>query len=107
MSLSYQYKYLKSLLKRYGVRGLITKALERKNSPMLAYTKSCGRYFPTEEELLRQKENQPSFSPLVSIVVPAYESPNQYLKELIESVLAQSYENFELCIAAGSRTETV
>ncbi len=107
MSLSYQYKYLKSLLKRYGVRGLITKALERKNSPMLAYTKSCGRYFPTEEELLRQKENQPSFSPLVSIVVPAYETPKQYLKELIESVLAQSYENFELCIADGSRTETV
>ncbi|MBA6125307.1 glycosyltransferase family 2 protein [Pseudomonas juntendi] len=37
--------------------------------------------------------------PLISIVVPTYNTDDVYLRECIESVLKQSYPNWELCIA--------
>ncbi len=40
--------------------------------------------------------------PLISIVVPVYRTPQEYLREMIESVQSQSYENWELCLADGS-----
>lgn len=36
--------------------------------------------------------------PLISIVVPTYKTPESYLRQCIESVLAQCYTNWELCI---------
>ncbi len=107
MNLKYQYRYITSLLKRYGFRGLVFKTLERSRSPMLAYTKCYRRYMPAEEELVRQKNTVFPYAPLVSIVVPAYETPEGYLRDLIESVLGQSYPNLELCIADGSTQDGV
>lgn len=98
---------MRGLLKRYGFAGLVYKALERSKSPMLSYTERWRDYMPSGEELKRQKKERLSYEPLISIVVPAYETPEQYLRELIDSVLAQSYGNWELCIADGSRTEGV
>ncbi|WP_291494358.1 glycosyltransferase, partial [Desulfurella sp.] len=43
-----------------------------------------------------------SFKPLISVVVPTWNTPEQFLIEMIESVLNQSYINFELCIADAS-----
>lgn len=37
-----------------------------------------------------------------SIVVPLYETPLKYLKQLIASVKNQSYQNWELCLSDGS-----
>lgn len=37
-----------------------------------------------------------------SILVPVYNTPELYLMQMIESVLAQSYPNYQLCIADGS-----
>jgi len=39
------------------------------------------------------------FTPLISIVVPTYNTEKKYLLEMIESVLAQTYNHWELCIA--------
>ncbi|MBQ6551885.1 MAG: glycosyltransferase family 2 protein [Lachnospiraceae bacterium] len=36
--------------------------------------------------------------PLISILVPVYRTPGRYLREMIDSVLAQTYQNFELVI---------
>ena len=49
-----------------------------------------------------------AFQPLISVVVPVYNTPVPYLKACIESVLAQYYTRFELCIAddASSSPET-
>ncbi len=35
--------------------------------------------------------------PLVSVVMPVYDTPERYLREAIDSVLAQVYDNWELC----------
>ncbi len=40
-----------------------------------------------------------------SILVPLYNTPRQFLTEMIESVRAQTYEKWELCLADGSDEE--
>lgn len=40
-----------------------------------------------------------------SILVPLYNTPKQFLCEMIESVQNQTYKNFELCLADGSTPE--
>lgn len=37
-----------------------------------------------------------------SVVVPLYNTPREFLRGIIESVLNQTYENVELCLADGS-----
>ena len=54
------------------------------------------------KELLRQKKTVFKEKPLISIVIPLYNTPEEYLKELIDSVRAQTYTNWQLCLADGS-----
>jgi GT2 family glycosyltransferase len=58
---------------------------------------------PSEPELLKQRGDAESFlyRPLISIVVPVYETDEDMLVRMIDSVRAQTYENWELCIADG------
>ncbi|WP_214473503.1 glycosyltransferase [Mesorhizobium sp. dw_380] len=43
--------------------------------------------------------------PLISIVMPVYNTSECFLREAIESVLAQHYEHWELCIADDASTD--
>lgn len=43
-----------------------------------------------------------TYRPLVSIVVPCYKTDRVYLRELLDSVLAQSYDNWELLLMDAS-----
>lgn len=56
-----------------------------------------------KEAFLEKKNGDIKFS----ILVPAYETKPIYLSQLIDSVLAQSYCNFELIIADASNTDVV
>jgi len=40
--------------------------------------------------------------PKISIVVPLYRTPERYLREMLDSVRGQSYQNWELCLSDGS-----
>ena len=57
---------------------------------------------PTEEELERQRKEKFPVEPLFSIVIPAFQTPEKYLKEMLDSILAQTYGKWEVCIADGS-----
>lgn len=58
---------------------------------------------PSGEELAAQQAGTMDYSELFSIIVPAYETKETFLRELIDSVRRQSYQNWELIIAdAGS-----
>lgn len=41
-------------------------------------------------------------NPKISIVVPAYKTPHKFLCEMVDSLIAQTYPNWELCIADAS-----
>lgn len=42
--------------------------------------------------------------PLVSVVMPVYDTPERYLREAIDSVLAQRYADWELCVVDDRST---
>lgn len=67
---------------------------------------AMGRYgtnsFPSEEEARRQREKKFARMVKISILVPLYNTPEEFLREMIESVTSQTYENWELCLADGS-----
>ena len=44
------------------------------------------------------------YNPLISIIIPVYNVDEKYLKECLDSVLSQSYKNFEICIADDCST---
>lgn len=61
--------------------------------------------FPTPKEAKRQREEKFERMPKISILVPLYNTPENFLREMIESVTNQTYENWELCLADGSDKE--
>lgn len=56
-----------------------------------------------EEEILKSKDMDVSFS----ILVPSYETKREYLLDLINSVLGQTYPDWELIIADASKSDCV
>ena len=61
--------------------------------------------FPTEEEAKAQREAKFERMVKVSVLVPLWNTPKDFLCEMIESVMNQTYENWELCLADGSDAE--
>lgn len=62
----------------------------------------------SEDEIERQRTAWKDFKfkdgkpPLISIVIPAYNTADKYLSMLFDSILAQTYPNFEVIVADGS-----
>lgn len=59
------------------------------------------------QELEAQKKIQFTYAPKISLIVATYNTKESYLREMIESVVNQSYSNWELCIADGSTNDKV
>ena len=61
--------------------------------------------FPDEER--RRREEETVFPAMVkfSILVPLYNTPREFLTAMLDSVIAQTYGNWELCLADGSDEE--
>lgn len=59
----------------------------------------------TEDYFNSQKETKFIKMPKISIVVPIYNTDSLFLEQMIESVLAQTYTNFELCLFNGGSTD--
>ncbi len=78
-------------------RKLKTKQIEKK-ARLLHGTKS----FPTAEEAKAQRETKFSKDIKISILVPLWNNARKYQIEMLDSVMNQTYENWELCLADGS-----
>ena len=89
-------------IRRNGVSKFWTLAKAKAFPAGKSYKEWYEEHCPTKEELMRQREVEFSVQPLISIVVPTYQTPIPFLKDMIDSVRKQSYEKWELCIADGS-----
>ena len=90
--------------KENGLRALIKKSCHKIQGLDNDY--DYGEWYeltkPTEEELKAQRETHFEKEPLFSVVIPVYKTPERYLKEMLDSILDQTYGNWEVCIADGS-----
>lgn len=59
----------------------------------------------TNSQLDVQRQTHFAYEPKISIIVPTYNTPINFLKEMIDTVKEQSYSNWELCIADGSNPD--
>lgn len=66
------------------------------NTQYLSWLK---KNYPTKRQLKKERETKFRINPKISILTPAFNTPEKFLRECIESVLKQSYENWQLCIA--------
>lgn len=58
--------------------------------------------FPNAEERRREEETVFPRKIKISVLVPLYNTPEKFLREMIDSVVTQTYKNWELCLADGS-----
>ena len=58
--------------------------------------------FPDDAEREHQKNTVFDRMVKVSVLTPLWNTPENFLREMIESVQAQTYQNWELCLADGS-----
>ncbi|MDO4343699.1 MAG: glycosyltransferase family 2 protein [Eubacteriales bacterium] len=70
------------------------------------YRKWRKGVLPSKEELKAQRAHMFETQPLISIAVPLYRTPEKYLRELVASVQAQTYEKWELCLSDGSGADS-
>lgn len=88
-----------------GLRCLI------KCGPRFTLRKIKKKLFPqklktyTKDELEQQKLTDFPQNIKFSILVPLYNTPRKFLEEMVQSVLEQTYGNWELCMADGSDKE--
>ena len=89
-------------IRKHGVKGLKEYIVSRVNASAMPYGEWFELNKPTKEELEKQKKVEFEFEPKISIIVPTYKTPINFLREMIDSVVDQTYSNWELCIADGS-----
>lgn len=90
--------------KENGLRALFVKSVHKIQGIDNDY--DYGEWYsltkPSQEELERQREHVWENGPKFSIVMPLYQTPERYLREMLDSIVAQTYANWELCLADGS-----
>ena len=89
-------------LKHYGPKEFWIRLHERFEPEEVPYGPWYEAYVPDEAELSRQRRIRLDYEPLISVAVPAYRTPKLFLTQMLDSLLAQTYKNWELCIANGS-----
>ena len=98
-------KEIAKYVKDNGFSGLGEYIVMRVNTAGKPYKIWFEAHKPSEEELKRQTETVFGWEPKISIIVPTYRTPLEYLQEMIDSVRNQTYQNWELCIADGSEDD--
>ena len=94
-------------LKHYGPKEFWIRLHERFEPEEVPYGPWYEAYVPDESELEKQRKHRFTYEPLISVAVPAFCTPETFLIQMVESLLAQTYSNWELCIANGSPEDTV
>ncbi|MDO4338127.1 MAG: glycosyltransferase family 2 protein [Eubacteriales bacterium] len=96
-------------LRANGAKALFVKSVrklsEAANRPV-EYSKWIEQHLPGPSELEKQRKTKFACEPKISLVVPLYKTRPEYLEQLIDSVKAQTYANWELCLSDGSGADS-
>ncbi len=96
---------LSKRIKRAGSLRAILIKVKQKIGDRSARREYGTKSFPSEERRAYERLNVPTGDIKISILVPLYNTPVDFLKDMINSVLWQTADNWELCLADGSDAE--
>ena len=96
-------KKLFEIWKARGLSGISNrfKEIERRSREEKNYARWIRRHKITENRRAEIKDKIASFArkPLISVILPVYNTEEKWLRLCVKSVTKQLYENWELCIA--------
>ena len=98
-------KRIENIVKKIREKGLgysIQFYLEKKKNIRFLLKEIQKYHIIDTKERERQRETLFAYSPRVSIITPLYNTPELFLRQLINSVKKQTYSKWELCLADGS-----
>lgn len=113
MNLKHRINQIKYYFNRYGFWKTLLKCIK-------GFFRIKDKELYTDKEVYQMwiENNEPKLSeineirkarfeiePLISIIVPMYNTNKQYFEELVDSVVSQTYPHWELCLADGSLEE--
>lgn len=87
---------------RYGIAGTKQRLMDKKARDQFSYEDFYKYHKCSNAQLQQQREHKFDYEPKISIIVPAYKTPKDFLNQMIDCVEEQTYQNYELCIADGS-----
>lgn len=89
-------------LKHFGPKEFLIRLQERMEPEEVPYGPWYESYQPKEAVLDKQRSRKWENPVTFSIVVPAYKTPDEFLRQMIDSVQMQTYPHWQLCIANAS-----
>lgn len=104
-TLFHKFSRMKERLGYYGSLKGIARKINAKMIERQARVQHGTASFPEIEEAARQRLHKFGREVKFSILMPLYNTPEKFLRQAIESVIDQTYENWELCLADGSDGE--
>ena len=89
-------------IRRKIAKKIYNKFIKQYSAEEMMYKKWIDKNEPKKSELDKQRETKFDYNPKISIIVPLYNTPEKFFKELVISLKKQTYSNWELCLADGS-----
>ncbi len=89
-------------MRHFGLSGFFEKLTDRFADAGIPYGEWRKEHAATAEELQRQAKTVFADPVRFSILVPLYQTPEQFLRRMLDSVLEQSYGGWELVLADAS-----
>ena len=94
-------------LKRNGLRSFLYRLTHNPLGVQQNYDAWFPKHRASEEELEVQRAHIFPVQPKISIVIPLFNTDLTFLRSLMETILGQTYANWELCFADGSTKDEV
>lgn len=99
--------------RRYGLAAALIKTKAKLlgekdvDDAKFKYKEWIQKYGVKQEELEEQRNTTFAYQPTFSIVIPLYNTRPKYLKEMVDSIIGQTYTNWQLCLADASEDKSL
>lgn len=101
------YRYAKNYGIKETVKKIYSKLNKKGEASVIDYTEYVKKHQPNKETLMAQRKERFAYEPVFSIIIPLYKTNEKFLAELLDSILAQTYGKFEVCLSDGSGDKTI